>query len=66
VDDRGNPTENSRASGPLQSREEGAAKEAIVFEKVCVKFIIRKTADMWKKNNQFGFLPGWSTMDAAI
>jgi hypothetical protein len=37
-----------------------------VFEKVLVKFIIRKTADMWTKNNQFGFLPGRSTLDAAI
>jgi retron-type reverse transcriptase len=37
-----------------------------VFEKVLVKFIIRKTANMWTKNNQFGFLPGRSTLDAAI
>ena len=36
-----------------------------VFEKVLVRNIIRKTTSIWASNNQHGFLPGRSTVDAA-
>lgn len=35
-----------------------------VFEKILVKFIISITAEIWRNNNQHGFLPGRSTHNA--
>jgi hypothetical protein len=37
-----------------------------VFEKILVKFIVRHTRTIWRSNNQHGFLPGRSTLEASI
>ena len=37
-----------------------------VFEKILVKFIVSHTSAIWTNNNQHGFLPGRSTLDASI
>ena len=37
-----------------------------VFERIISKLIIDKTKNIWMHNNQHGFLPGRSTMDAII
>jgi hypothetical protein len=37
-----------------------------VFEKIIVKFILSITWRIWKSNKQYGFLPGRSTVDAAV
>ena len=37
-----------------------------VFEKVLVKYIVGHTSAIWVDNNQYGFLPGRSTLDAAL
>ncbi len=37
-----------------------------VFEKVLVKYIVGHTSAIWVDNNQHGFLPGRSTLDAAL
>jgi hypothetical protein len=36
------------------------------FEKVIVRYIINRTAGIWRTNKQHGFLPGKCTMDAVI
>ena len=37
-----------------------------VLERILAKFIVNNTKEIWKNNNQFGFLPGKSTKDALL
>jgi hypothetical protein len=37
-----------------------------VFEKILVKHIVSVTSSIWESNHQHGFLPGRSTLDAAV
>jgi len=37
-----------------------------VFEKILVKYIVGHTSAIWVDNHQHGFLPGRSTLDAAL
>ena len=37
-----------------------------VFEKILVKLVVGLTSSIWRNNNQHGFLPGRSTLDAAV
>ena len=37
-----------------------------VLERIIAKYIVNNTREIWKNNNQFGFLPGKSTKDALI
>jgi hypothetical protein len=37
-----------------------------IMERIVVREIIKATAELWKTNKLFGFLPGKSTMDPII
>ena len=37
-----------------------------VLERILAKYIVNNTKEIWKNNNQFGFLPGKSTKDALL